>query len=151
MDSVYIVAPDRMIAAWWSVMTGLLTAGAVWLVVDSDGGWPFLALLVACALVFGWFAVQALVPSLMTVRLDGEGMSGRFLWRRIEIPWSAVHLVRVDALAGDTLLEVTLAHDGSTRLIPLPVGTSVGQVHRVLAATIGALTATTDDAARTTA
>lgn len=140
----HIVGPDRLIAAWWAIMTGLLTAGAVWLVLDSDGGWPFLALLGGSVLVWGWFLVPALLPGMHTLRLDEHGMSGRFLWRRIEIPWNAVHLLRVDALAGDSLLEITLAADGRTRLIPLPVGTSTSKLHDVLAATIGSHAATSN-------
>jgi hypothetical protein len=133
----HVVAPDRLIAAWWAVMTGLLTAGAIWLVVDSGGGWYFLALLAAAVVVCGWFFVQAVVPSLLTFRIDEQGLAGQFLWRRIDIPWADVHLLRVDAFAGDSLLEITTASDGRTLLLPLPVGTSLGRLHRVLAATIG--------------
>ncbi|HEX9765875.1 MAG TPA: hypothetical protein VGA36_03865 [Nitriliruptorales bacterium] len=134
----HVVQPDRLIAGWWSVVTALLTIGAGWLVGDSGWYWPYVSLLAVSALVWGWFLVQALAPSWMSLVLDDDGMRGRFLWQSIDLEWSDVHLVRVDHLAGDAVLEVTTTGgEYRTRVLPLPIGISLPDLHDALAATLG--------------
>ncbi|MDX1509779.1 MAG: hypothetical protein R3249_00370 [Nitriliruptorales bacterium] len=141
---MHVVEPDRLIAGWWSVMSSLLVAGALWLVVDGGFSWHATGLLIVSLIAWSWFVVQALVPHRLRFEIDEVGLRGHALWRRIELSWSDVRMLRVDRLVGEPVLEVALHADATNRIIPLPIGTPLAQLHAALERLLGPPTSTPD-------
>jgi hypothetical protein len=132
------VRPDRRSALLWSGLAVLLVAVTGWLVWDSGLDVVAVVGLALAIGLLGWFGAQALVPSLFTVTCDGTGLHGRILWARVDVPWDEVHVVRVQRVAGEPVLQVHRrdGSEGPAGLL-LPVGVDLDALHRSLADHLG--------------
>ncbi len=138
---VLVVRPDPVRATIWGALGLVLAAAGIWLAVDTRGD-PIAVL--AMVMFLGgaaWFLVQWILPSRYTVTFDDAGVHMQLPWWREPrgIGWDQVHLVQVNALAGDPFLEIQIrtAHGLDTRGVILPVGADVPAVHRWLDAYYG--------------
>lgn len=129
------VRPDAMIAAVWAGFAACVTAMGVFLVVRSPD--PFTILfLAAIGLVLLYFVLQILLPAMFTVALDTTGITGRWLWRRIQVPWDLVRRAGVNQMLGEQVLQLEL-HSGQRFGLVLPVGAELLELHHTLAAHLG--------------
>ena len=141
---MHVVEPDRLIAGWWSVVTSLLVAGAVWLVVEGGFSWHATGLLILSLVPWSWFVIQALMPNRLRFEIDDKGLRGQALWRPVEHAWSEVRMLRIDRLVGEPVVEVALHARATNQIIPLPIGTSLPRLHAALEQLLGPPTSTPD-------
>ena len=132
-------------AASWGILGAALIAAGVYFVVDSHGHPAAWSAMIAFGAIGGFFALQALVPGLVQVRLEPDSIVARAFGYRQRVPWDQIHVARVRRVAGDPFLQLEVREPSPTgdawrhRLVGvlLPIGCDLPALHRFLAAKLG--------------
>lgn len=140
MDPAVVhVRPEPLIAAVWGGFAGFVMAMGVFLVVRSPDAFT-LAFLAASAVALAYFLLQVAAPALFSVALDTTGITGRWMWRRIQVPWEMVRRASVQQVIGESVLQLEL-NSGQQFGLLLPVGADLVELHGTLASRLGVVSA----------
>lgn len=134
-DHVVRLRPSPLLAAAWGIFASLAVALGVFLVVRHLDLVSLAFLLIALA-VDAYYLLQLAAPRLFSVVLDTTGVTGRWLWRRVEVPWGLVSSAAVRTVAGEHLLHLGLTSGQQFGLL-LPFGADVQELTDTLASRVG--------------
>lgn len=138
-EHVVRLRPNPLLAAAWGIFATLAVALGVFMVVNRVDVVSVSFLLVAAA-VDAYYLLQLVTPGLFGVVLDPTGITGRWLWRRVQVPWELVSAAAVRTVAGEHLLHLGLSSGQQFGLL-LPFGADVSELVDTLESRVGPLSA----------
>lgn len=129
-DGTVTLRPDRLRAAWWSLVGLVATGLGAWAFSASRWSVLYAVLCTVCALPTAVFLLQLLAPDTWTLEVDRDGVQGHVAAFRVVEPFVGLRSVELGRLAGEPVLE--LQGRGRRRLL-LPIGADLGALRRLLA------------------
>lgn len=127
--------PDRQLVGLWGAF-GLVAVGLGWGRLSLGVTFFGLTFVMVSLAVAGYFLTQLLAPAQFDLTVDRVGIRGRWLWRRLQVPWELVSQAQVSHVAGEMFLRLRLEQGQDVSLL-LPFGADVAALHDTLASHLG--------------